>query len=858
MHTQTFMVLPEHALAYAQPGKPDSRFVAATVTTADAATARTRSSERIITEQMQRCAQWVGVCAKINARNCAAQPIRLMRKARHGKPKGPGWKRVTDRKALAYVRSLAGKVSEYANEADDIEEVTDHPILDVLRRPSALPIWGVGYNFTVQRFLDKEMTGNAFTNVVRKGGIGAQMHRLAPHKTAVMPSKTEWIEGYRYGSEDLGKIVYKPEDVYHGIHMPSPYSPYLGVSWIVDIIMDADRYSASTAADLSLKKNNNRPDWLLRLPPNTNADQIKQAREEVKRLFGGPERRGGVLMATAEGIEVPAWSPADLEDVASRADAKQIIQAAAGVPEAIFAMNDSNRASAIMALQQYGRLTILPRLTQDHDEMTIGLLPFFGLDPGDYWLCYDNPVPDDQAVESERQVKLLNAGVLTLDEARAEDGYEPYEDGVGEKPRFNGVPLDVMGTLKMGGVGPDGTTMVPGEEGEQEQPKPAAAGVAPGQDVQATALNGAQVTALNALLQAVADGQLPGESASAAIAASYPTLTPEQIAAMVDPLKGFEPTKPEVPDGGNQGAFGGGESGGGDGSAGGLAGESSKGDKGDDSGGAGKSTDLRPARHNRGGHDGGGGSGSQVKHPAYRTDWRTKDDDDKLIPTQQEAVAKLDTLLREWYAKVAGSLKAGESIDAAVMARQSELQALLRPALEQLMRTAAAAELAQMGAGPEAFEVTPQAALRYLDGYTPKLAAAITQETTELLKEAQATGVAMGESIPQIQERVAAALGEETTYRAERIARTETQHIFGRGDLEAWRATGIERKQWLLAPNSCALCQECAAKGAIPINEPFFVDESGWSDGQSRPRHPNCVCDGVAVQDTTPLPEGES
>lgn len=65
--------------------------------------------------------------------------------------------------------------------------------------------------------------------------------------------------------------------------------------------------------------------------------------------------------------------------------------------------------------------------------------------------------------------------------------------------------------------------------------------------VQDTALNGAQVTALQGMLQAVADGQVPLETVRAAIQAAFPTLTDQQIQAMVGPLANFKPATPDAP-----------------------------------------------------------------------------------------------------------------------------------------------------------------------------------------------------------------------------------------------------------------------------------------------------------------------
>lgn len=67
-----------------------------------------------------------------------------------------------------------------------------------------------------------------------------------------------------------------------------------------------------------------------------------------------------------------------------------------------------------------------------------------------------------------------------------------------------------------------------------------------GADVQKEALNGAQVTALQGIVQAVADGLMPSGTARAVILAAYP-ISPADVDAMLSPLEGFESKKPAPP-----------------------------------------------------------------------------------------------------------------------------------------------------------------------------------------------------------------------------------------------------------------------------------------------------------------------
>jgi HK97 family phage portal protein len=59
--------------------------------------------------------------------------------------------------------------------------------------------------------------------------------------------------------------------------------------------------------------------------------------------------------------------------------------------------------------------------------------------------------------------------------------------------------------------------------------------------VQATALNGAQVTSLVEIITMVGAGQMPIDTARGVIAAAFPLLTTQQIDNMLEPMLGFEP-----------------------------------------------------------------------------------------------------------------------------------------------------------------------------------------------------------------------------------------------------------------------------------------------------------------------------
>lgn len=121
----------------------------------------------------------------------------------------------------------------------------------------------------------------------------------------------------------------------------------------------------------------------------------------------------------------------------------------------------------------------------------------------------------------------VNNGILTRDDVRRAENMAPM-GGNAEVLTVQSAmaPLDSLG----GAVGTKDTSSTAADAGAT---------------VQETALNGAQVTALQSLLVAGSLGQIPIDTVRAAIAAAFPLLTAEEISAMTSPLIGFEPAPEE-------------------------------------------------------------------------------------------------------------------------------------------------------------------------------------------------------------------------------------------------------------------------------------------------------------------------
>lgn len=115
----------------------------------------------------------------------------------------------------------------------------------------------------------------------------------------------------------------------------------------------------------------------------------------------------------------------------------------------------------------------------------------------------------------------------------------------------------------------------------------------------------------------------------------------------------------------------------------------------------------------------------------------------------------------------------------------------------------------------------------------------IDQGTRDLVRAAIADGLEENIGLDDIIDRVmeTGAFSEE---RAELIARTEIAGANSEGALigyaEAAAAGVTVRKEWILGPNPCEVCQANADQGPIELDEDF---DSGDS---APPAHPHCEC----------------
>ena len=522
---------------------------------------------------VQNFRSWVYAAASINANAVASVPLRLYVKA------GAGQRiktRQVSRERKAYVlgdgrqqpsQSVMRKAAEIGSEFEEVTET--HPVLQLLAQSNP---YINGFDACVLRVIWQELCGNAYLHVVTdpKLGVPSQLYPMLPQWTRIIPHEEQFVEGYLYGRNSSQEVIFSPEEVIH-FRRPNPKDLWYGMGKLEGAWGAAVANAALHEMDLATFENHARPDYLLSVKGQASEEEMDSLEERIRTKFKGPSKGGHFLVSSGEIDLKPLSFPP--KDIMGRADIVEEIAACFGVPVSMLKANDPNLASAKQGFQSWREMTVLPLCRMDEEVLNQRLLPLFQIDGEEAVLAYDNPVPADEQLELTRRQVAVSGGWMTPNEARKEQGLEPLEDPHAEMLHVGGMPLGgpqggPMGSpmgAPMGsplgaplGSPPEGSES-PSEGLPPSPPTPEAseapdAAPAPleagGEPVASLALNGAQISSLVALAQSALSGEVPIASARAIATAAFPSIPPETIGEIFDPLVGAPkpPSEAEAPE----------------------------------------------------------------------------------------------------------------------------------------------------------------------------------------------------------------------------------------------------------------------------------------------------------------------
>jgi len=312
---------------------------------------------------------------------------------------------------------------------DGEAEVSQHPLLDLLARPS---VDHTGTDFLESWYGFLLVAGNAYVEAVAVGERLRELHVLRPDRMKVIPGLDGWPEGYEYtaGGGNVrfsGEVAPGVRPILH-VRLFHPANDHYGMSPIEAAATAIDIHNEAADWNKALLDNSARPSGALVYAArdgHLTGEQFERLKTELETGFQGARHAGRPLLLEGGLDWKPlSLSPKDMDFMEAKNGAAREIALALGVPPMLLGIPGDNTYSNYQeATRTFWRGTVLPLVNRMATAFVTWLGPAFG---GRLALRPD--LDQVEALSSEREAlwsRVERASFLTRDEKRAAVGYGP-------------------------------------------------------------------------------------------------------------------------------------------------------------------------------------------------------------------------------------------------------------------------------------------------------------------------------------------------------------------------------------------------------------------------------------------------
>lgn len=370
---------------------------------------------------------WAFICAGRNASAIASVPLRLYatRAVGEGKARRRA-KTLSSAELLLLKANPALAFNARLKEAEDVEEIFEHPVLNLLK--SVNP-YENAFETMEKTAIFLDCTGDAYWHIMFSAlGVPTEIYLLPSQWVIIVPDKNKYIRGYLYGDSPQTRIPLMPDEVIH-FRAPNPRNLFYGMGCIEAAASAITRQGAYDRMELALADNSGIAPFLIR--HESSVLGVKQQRDLEamwNNYLKGYSRAGKIKIIGKEwDIKDVALSPREMSFAEGRRWTRLEITDAFGVPVALLDTENVNLANAKTALYQYQKFTIAPRICRLDEKLNEQLIAMY--DEPRIFLAHDSPVPADEEFDLRRDDIFLQRGVLTVNEIRKRLGWEPVAWG---------------------------------------------------------------------------------------------------------------------------------------------------------------------------------------------------------------------------------------------------------------------------------------------------------------------------------------------------------------------------------------------------------------------------------------------
>jgi HK97 family phage portal protein len=316
-----------------------------------------------------------------------------------------------------------------------VEEVTDHPLIDLMYRPNPEQTWGeLAYRHTAFSLI----SGNAYMERIgpTTGPNAGQVKEMWSHRPDRMHLEVNPDTGVRRKyvyQGPSGRPAEWPVDPITGAsdiwHMKffHPLNDWYGAGPVEPTSREIDTSNEAMEWNKNLLQNQGRPGMIIAFKGNIGQTEYNRLERTLREKYGGPKNTGKHMIIEGEGATVQpyGWSPLDMDYIEGNRELARRIAFGFGVPPQIIGIPGdntySNYEAALLAFWENTVFFYLKRFG--------GGMAHWMFDPKDRMAMVPNydKLP---ALEPRRKAqfeKAERADFLTINEKREMAGYETYQ-----------------------------------------------------------------------------------------------------------------------------------------------------------------------------------------------------------------------------------------------------------------------------------------------------------------------------------------------------------------------------------------------------------------------------------------------
>lgn len=391
---------------------------------------KTKGSASSIDAMVRAFIGWTYVCTSLNAQVASKVPLRLyvIRRQRGTKFNFRTQALIPRQRAELFGRKHLQRWTRKAD-AEDVEEITEHPFLDVL--DAANPIEN-GFDLLYRVFMFMQLTGNAYWYLKSNGlGVPSEIWTRMPQHMKIQATRgfLREVTGYRYQRKgDIHHYDLKPEEV---VHFQQPNSQSLLYGWgnLAASALPVDIAKAMLEYEEAIFGNEARPDFALNIKGGLSDAARKRLKADIRAKFKGHRKSGIPIVTEAEGgmeIKPLAFPPKEMAFLQGNKMVMVMICAAHHVPVSLVTTEDVNRSNAEIGRRLHAESAIRPLLTLVEGKINERLIPQYG---DQVFVAFDDVVGEDMDVKLKARETNLKLGYTTINDERAEEGKDPYDWG---------------------------------------------------------------------------------------------------------------------------------------------------------------------------------------------------------------------------------------------------------------------------------------------------------------------------------------------------------------------------------------------------------------------------------------------